>query len=757
MFQDSQTIFSIEQIQPRWLETGGQKLIYRIGAILFSSLIISIIGALMYELYSIILFGEFFSNQGFYARCSKYFIIGLVIGTIWLINTWLSWLSVKIDPRLNWLSNEKEINLPVQSWGLFRERAFKKTVFDAIKIGFGLGICSGLFVTIATNNRIASILKVISLLLRANDIFDSVLELIISLQTISFVKLILIKILIFLVLSFLFGFSSFCWFVIIISVLDLQGLVVIQKEVVSVNSVKKALVNSIILSVVGGLICGLFIRGFYFLIYSSSLEKNPDDFLDFITLLGIFLAQFVSFACIQHLTLRLTLYRYKYIAWNYAHFLEYATERIFLQKVGAGYIFIHRLLLEHFAALYQPSQLSLNTRSNFPITKKHQIFSLIVISILKTLLGYKYKKVIYAHNNRGYAYYEQEEYDQAITDYNSTLKLDPKYTLAYINRGLAYYEQGEYDQAIADYSSAIKLDPKFTYAYDNRGLAYSRKGEYDQAIADYSSAIKLDPKYKLAYNNRELAYKAKGEYDQAIADCSSAIKLDPKYACAYKNRGYAYYEKGEYDQAIANYSSAIKLDPKYTNAYNLRGLAYYRKGEYDQAIDDYNSTLKLDPKYTHAYNRRGYAYYEKGEYDQAIADYSAAIKLDPKSTFAYDLRGLAYYGKGEYDQAIADYSSALKLDPKYTHAYYNRGRAYYGKGEYDFAIADYSAAIKLNPKDTGAYNLRAFAYKDKGSKDQAIRDLQKVIELTKNTNNPNKRELSLKAEAEKEIQSLNRE
>jgi hypothetical protein len=37
--------------------------------------------------------------------------------------------------------------------------------------------------------------------------------------------------------------------------------------------------------------------------------------------------------------------------WNYARFLDYAVDRIFLQKVGGGYIFIHRLLMEHFAAM----------------------------------------------------------------------------------------------------------------------------------------------------------------------------------------------------------------------------------------------------------------------------------------------------------------------------------------------------------------------------------------------------------------------
>jgi len=44
-------------------------------------------------------------------------------------------------------------------------------------------------------------------------------------------------------------------------------------------------------------------------------------------------------------------YRMGYIPWNYARFLDYATEHIFLQKVGGGYIFIHRMLMEHFAGM----------------------------------------------------------------------------------------------------------------------------------------------------------------------------------------------------------------------------------------------------------------------------------------------------------------------------------------------------------------------------------------------------------------------
>lgn len=36
---------------------------------------------------------------------------------------------------------------------------------------------------------------------------------------------------------------------------------------------------------------------------------------------------------------------------TYPPCLDYATERILLRKVGGGYIFVHRLLMEYFASL----------------------------------------------------------------------------------------------------------------------------------------------------------------------------------------------------------------------------------------------------------------------------------------------------------------------------------------------------------------------------------------------------------------------
>lgn len=59
-----------------------------------------------------------------------------------------------------------------------------------------------------------------------------------------------------------------------------------------------------------------------------------------------------SFA--QHINLRHILYWSGKIPLNYARFLNFAVDRIILQRVGGGYIFIHRLLLEYFAGINKP-------------------------------------------------------------------------------------------------------------------------------------------------------------------------------------------------------------------------------------------------------------------------------------------------------------------------------------------------------------------------------------------------------------------
>jgi DNA polymerase III delta prime subunit len=57
-------------------------------------------------------------------------------------------------------------------------------------------------------------------------------------------------------------------------------------------------------------------------------------------------------ACFKHYSLRLLLILSGSTPWNYVKFLNYASDSILLRKVGGGYMFLHRMLLEWFAKQY---------------------------------------------------------------------------------------------------------------------------------------------------------------------------------------------------------------------------------------------------------------------------------------------------------------------------------------------------------------------------------------------------------------------
>ncbi len=121
----------------------------------------------------------------------------------------------------------------------------------------------------------------------------------------------------------------------------------------------------------------------------------------------------------------------------------------------------------------------------------------------------------------------------AVKGYSTAIAQNPKDADSYVNRGIAYNELGQNQQAIADYNKALELKPDHILAYYNRANAHHQLKQYKEAIADYSKIIDLDPEYAYAFANRGGTYFQMDKKREAIADLEQAIKIfssksDPK-------------------------------------------------------------------------------------------------------------------------------------------------------------------------------------------------------------------------------------
>jgi tetratricopeptide (TPR) repeat protein len=74
----------------------------------------------------------------------------------------------------------------------------------------------------------------------------------------------------------------------------------------------------------------------------------------------------------------------------------------------------------------------------------------------------------------------------------SKLETGTNLATAYRNRAVGHSNKKEYDQAITDLNKAIELNPKYAAAYNDRALAYTNKGDFQRAVADVNKAVELD-------------------------------------------------------------------------------------------------------------------------------------------------------------------------------------------------------------------------------------------------------------------------
>lgn len=74
--------------------------------------------------------------------------------------------------------------------------------------------------------------------------------------------------------------------------------------------------------------------------------------------------------------------------------------------------------------------------------------------------GYNDKVLALIYNNRGHARYMQVEFYTAKDDYDVAIRLDPELGSAHYNRATILYRMGKYAEALTDFQKSVKIDPK---------------------------------------------------------------------------------------------------------------------------------------------------------------------------------------------------------------------------------------------------------------------------------------------------------
>jgi tetratricopeptide (TPR) repeat protein len=153
----------------------------------------------------------------------------------------------------------------------------------------------------------------------------------------------------------------------------------------------------------------------------------------------------------------------------------------------------------------------------------------------------------------------EQNYENALSDMNEAIKLQPKYVGLYINRAFLRYNTNDYFGAMADYDYALQLEPYNQIALFNRGLLLAEVNANDRALEDFTKVLSLDPDDYRSLYNRALIYRSKGNTSAALSDINRVIEAFPDFPGGYYIRSELYHDRNQLTAAERDYKKALAL------------------------------------------------------------------------------------------------------------------------------------------------------------------------------------------------------
>jgi len=256
---------------------------------------------------------------------------------------------------------------------------------------------------------------------------------------------------------------------------------------------------------------------------------------------------------------------------------------------------------------------------------------------------------------------ENDAYYSEIVS-SKTLRSPEAYT-AYLQGQYAKnrFDQQGLEQAVSDFQRALELDPAFADAAAGLANAYQNLGAFslmppaeafEKSRLAAELALKLDPHQQEAHailGAIHITYDwdwtaAEREFKLAMAPEEAAWRLNPLLSLTL----------GRWDDALKALNLGLAVDPMDPDSHFFLCLVQLRRGRLPEAEAAINRTIELSPTYTFAHYTLARVLLARGEADKALVEF---LK-EPGEPVRLVGSALAYFGlgrKAESDAALAQY------------------------------------------------------------------------------------------------------
>lgn len=152
---------------------------------------------------------------------------------------------------------------------------------------------------------------------------------------------------------------------------------------------------------------------------------------------------------------------------------------------------------------------------------------------------------------------------------------------AHNDLGFVYFQQKNYEVALEEFTIATKIDPTFGFAYNGLGMVHSALGQDVLAEKNFKQAVQVEPNNSESHNNYGNFLCSRGRVDESIKEFLSAVK-NPLYATpamAYTNAGICSLRKQDVRNAEVYFQRALQVEPLFHSAAYQLALIQFNRNE----------------------------------------------------------------------------------------------------------------------------------------------------------------------------------
>jgi Flp pilus assembly protein TadD len=204
-----------------------------------------------------------------------------------------------------------------------------------------------------------------------------------------------------------------------------------------------------------------------------------------------------------------------------------------------------------------------------------------------------------AHYGLGSVYLEQQKNTEARQSFTRAVQLQANYPgtpqRAWNNLGILAAREGHTEEAVTNFQQALKIDPNYGVAIDNLANAYRQARRWDDAKAAFRRSLQLNVHDAEANYGMGMVFAQLDDAEQAYEFLQKALAARPDYPEALNNMGILYLRTNRKEEAEKSFQESIRVAPAFDQSYLNLARLYVIEGEPQKAKTVLREFLKQYP------------------------------------------------------------------------------------------------------------------------------------------------------------------